>query len=199
MPAEERLVGMARRGPELRPDRQRAWIWTERLDRGHLLRIQVALGTEILSVTGGAGGGDRAARTGQLSMQRGGESGFPMGGRSRKVAYRGAGESNRLDQGQVTGRAGGVGRIEVRRANFVAPEAARDNSAPHLHPVSTGGNVAGATWEHGISGRGLDHSFRVLQVGEPQIARPGLVRWSPLHGALDGAVVARLAIGWGRP
>jgi len=81
----------------------------------------------------------------------------------------------------------------------MAAEAVRDDSAPHLHRVRTGGDVAGATGEHGISGRGLDHSFRVLPVSEPQVARPGLVRRSPLHGALDGAVVARLAIGWGRP
>jgi len=113
MLAEERRVGMARRGPELRPDRQRPWICSERLDRWHLRRVHVALSTEIPGVTGGAGGGDRACRTRQLSMQPSGESGFPMGCRSRKVAYRCAGESNRLDQGQVTGRAGGVGRLEV--------------------------------------------------------------------------------------
>ena len=199
MLVQERRLVMVRGGLELRPDRQRAWIWSERLDRGHLGRVHVALGTEVPGVTGGAGGGDRASRTRQLSMQPGGESEFPMGCRSRKVAYRCAGESNRLDQGQVTGRAGGVGRVEVRRANSVASEAVRDNSAPHLHRVRTGSNVAGATWEHGISSRGLDHSFRVLPVGEPQIAGPRLVRRSPLHGALDGVVVARLAIGWGRP
>ena len=199
MPAEERRIGMARWGLELRPNRQRAWISSERLDRRHLLRVYVALGAEILGVTGGAGGGDRACRTGQLSMQRDGESGVPMGCRSRKVTYRRAGESSRLDHWEVAGGAGGVGRVEVRRANSVAGEAVGDNSAPHLHRVSAGGNVAGATWEHGISGRGLDHNFRMLSVGEPQIACRGLVRSSPLHGALDGAVVARLAIGWGRP
>jgi hypothetical protein len=113
MLAEERRVGMTRRGPELRPDRQRPWICSERLDRWHLRRVHVALSTEIPGMTGGAGGGDRACRTRQLSMQPAGESGFPMGRRSRKVAYRCAGESNRLNQGQVAGRAGGVGRLEV--------------------------------------------------------------------------------------
>jgi hypothetical protein len=60
MLAEKPRVGMARRGLELGPDRQRAWISSERLDRGYLRRVHMALGTEIPGVTGGAGGGDRA-------------------------------------------------------------------------------------------------------------------------------------------
>jgi hypothetical protein len=113
MLAEERRVGVARRGPELRPDRQRPWICSERLDRWHLRRVHVALSTEIPGMTGGAGSGDRACRTRQLSMEAGGKFGLPMRRRSRKVTYRGAGELHRLDQWQVTGRAGGVGRLEV--------------------------------------------------------------------------------------
>jgi len=87
MPAKERRVVMARRSFELRPHRQRAWIWSERLDGWHLRRVHMALGAEVLGMTSGAGSGDRACGTRQLSMQRGVESGFTMGRRSRKVPY----------------------------------------------------------------------------------------------------------------
>jgi hypothetical protein len=199
VPAEERRVGMARRCLELRPNCQGAWIWGQRLDRGHLRGVDVALGTEIPGMAGGARRGDRGRHTRQLSMMLGREPRLSVGGRSRKIAYRSFGELDRPDQWQVAGRAGGVGRLKVRRVNPVAGEAVGDHSAPHLHRVGTGGNVAGATWEHGVGRRRLDYCFSVLRVGEPQIAPPGLVRCLPLHGALDDAVVALLARGRGRP
>ena len=199
MLTEERRVGMARRGLELCPDRQRAWICGEGLDRWHLRRVHVALSTEILGVTGGAGGGDRPCGPRQLAVEPAGEPKLPMRGGSRKVTYRGARELHSPDQWQVAGGASGVRRVEVRRGNSVAAEAVRDHGTPHLHRVGPGGDVASATGEHGLSGRGLDHYFRMLQVSKPQIARPGLVRCSPLHGALDRAVVTLLATGWGRP
>ncbi len=196
---EKRRVGMARRGLELRMDCQRAWIRSERLDRGHLRGVHVALGTEILGVTGGAGGGDRACRTRQLSVQRPGESGLPVRRRRRKVPYRRAAESDRLDQWQMAGGAGGVGRIEVRRPNSVAGETVGDHGEPHLHRIGARGNMTGATWEHGIDPRSLGNQLGMFRVGKPEIGSSRLIRCGPLHGTLDGTVVALLANAWGRP
>jgi hypothetical protein len=71
-------------------------------------------------------------------------------------------------------------------------EAVWDHCAAYLHCVSAGGNVAGATREHGISRR-LRHHLRMLRVGKPQIVRTGPFRSLPLDRALDGAVVTLLA------
>lgn len=110
---DEARVCVARRCLQLRLDRQRTWIGSERLYGGHLRGVDVALGTEILGVARGAGGSHRTRGTRQFPMQLAGECRFPVGGRGREVAYGCPCELSYLDQWQMAGRAGRIGCVEV--------------------------------------------------------------------------------------
>jgi len=187
---QERGIRVAGWCAELHPEGQGSGIGRERLDRRDLWSVDVTLAAEVACVTDGAGGCDApASRARLLTVTSLPELGSPVRGRGWESAHVGAGEADRLDEGDVANDARGIRCLQVGGADVVAVEAVPHHGLAYLHGIGTGLRVTGAAPDRGIRRRPQD-PIGMARMRELQVAGAWGRRRRPLHPLLDGAVVA---------